>query len=82
MTPEQIKAIIDANIYTNHNGEVTADMVRQPLYALADNMRGTPIDAGLVAEDGLYFVDAYLNIGAQLTQDGFAAINFLTFREV
>ena len=36
-------------------------------------------DAGIVAEDGLFFVDEYMNIGGQFTQAGFAALNSLTF---
>ena len=33
-----------------------------------------------VVEDGLFFVDSSLNIGAQLTQDGFSSFNSLNFR--
>lgn len=33
-----------------------------------------------VVEDGLFFVDSSLNIGAQLTQDGLSSFNSLNFR--
>ena len=48
---DQIKAIINANIYTNHNNEITAEMLRQPLYALADNTGGTL--TGFVSVDSI-----------------------------
>ncbi len=41
---------------------------------------GQILEMNTVAEDGLYFVDGNLNIGAEIVQDGFFAINSLTFR--
>lgn len=51
MNADQIKAIIDANVYTNHNNEVSAEMLRQPLYALAENSGGTL--TGFVSVDSI-----------------------------
>lgn len=46
-----LHAIIDANVYTNNNNEITAQMLRQALYALADNV-GTNL-TGFVAVNSL-----------------------------
>ena len=43
---------------------------------------GNLMEMGYVSEDGLFFVDGNLNIGAEIIQDGFFAINSLTYREV
>lgn len=51
MNVDQIKAIINANVYTNHNNEITAEMLRQPLYALAENSGGTL--TGFVSVDSI-----------------------------
>lgn len=51
MNADQIKAIINANVYPNHDNEITAEMLRQPLYALADNSGGTL--TGFVSVDSI-----------------------------
>ena len=43
---------------------------------------GNLMEMGYVEEDGLFFVDGNLNIGAKIVQDGFYSINGLTYREV
>ena len=39
-------------------------------------------ETNLVDEDGIFFVDSYLNIGAQINTDGVAAINLITMEEI
>lgn len=39
------------------------------------------LQSAVVAEEGLFFVDANLNIGAKVVQEGFISINSLTYRE-
>lgn len=60
-----LHAIIDANVYTNNNNEITAQMLRQALYALADNV-GTNL-TGFVAVDSL----------AELPDPGVATLGYL-----
>ncbi len=43
---------------------------------------GQMLEMGMVTQDGLFFIDQYLNVGAKLVQDGFFAINSITYREV
>lgn len=43
---------------------------------------GGDLEMGVVAEDGLFFVDGDLNIGAKLEQEGFYSINTITYREI
>lgn len=42
---------------------------------LGELVKEFPLDFGEVAEDGIFFVDEALNIGARLNSDGFTAIN-------
>lgn len=60
-----LHAIIDANVYTNNNNEITAQMLRQALYALADNV-GTNL-TGFVAVNSL----------AELPDPGVATLGYL-----
>lgn len=83
MDIDTLKAIIDANVYTNHDNEVTAEMVKAALYALADAIGGgNVLESAIVEEDGLYFVDGFLNIGMSLTSQGVNGIGFISAREV
>lgn len=70
---EQIKAIIDANVYENHNNEVTANGVKAAMYALADAIgEASEVRAQFVnvEEDGLFVVDQDWKIGFQVTPNG------------
>lgn len=46
---------------------------------LADSML---LETANVEEEGFFFVDGNLNIGAQIVQEGLVTINNLTYREV
>ena len=56
-----------------YNGSWSADII---------NSVGQILEMGFVEEDGLFFVDGNMNIGAEIIQSGFYAINGLTFREL
>lgn len=43
---------------------------------------GGDLEMANVEEDGLFFVDSLLNIGAELVQDGFFSFNGMTYREI
>lgn len=40
------------------------------------------LETGVVAEDGLFFVDKYLNVGVKIDSDGLNASNMLTIQPV
>lgn len=42
---------------------------------LGELVKEFPLDFGDITEDGIYFVDEALNIGARLDDDGITAIN-------
>lgn len=52
----------------------------QQIEALAQ-MMPHGLQCAIVNEEGFFFVDANLNIGAKIVQDGFVSINTLTYRE-
>lgn len=41
-----------------------------------------PLEYASVAEDGIFFVDSYLNVGAKIDGNGFAAFNILTMEDL
>lgn len=51
------------------------------LKALIDEAK-IPTEFATVDEDGIFFVDNYLNIGAKIDNDGIAAFNLLTMEDI
>lgn len=64
---DNLKAVIAANVYENHNNEVTANMVKAALNAVVDMLFPQ------VAEDGWHLVDEQLNVALKYDADGLDA---------
>lgn len=64
---DNLKAVIAANVYENHNNEVTANMVKAALNAVVDMLFPQ------VAEDGWHLVDEQLNVALKYDTDGLDA---------
>lgn len=64
---DNLKAIIAANVYENHNNEVTANMVKSALNAVVDMLFPQ------VTEDGWHLVDEQMNVALKYDADGLDA---------
>lgn len=82
MTIDELKTEIGNYIYSNFNGEISGNILRDVLLDMVDTIGGGRPDIGLCVEDGIFFVDESLNIGAQINSDGFSAINLITMEEI
>lgn len=64
---DNLKAVIAANVYENHNNDVTANMVKAALNAVVDMLFPQ------VTEDGWHLVDEQLNVALKYDADGLDA---------
>lgn len=87
-TPDQrVFYIATDGVFTNFGGiEIDAGAIGFLKYDtewsvdIIEGLGSAIFQVANVAEDGLYFVDSSMNVGAQLTQDGFNSFNSLNFR--
>ena len=70
-------AIINDLITGGADKALSAEMGK----TLAEMIGTTGLQSAEVSQDGLYFVDAYLNVGASIVPDGLHAINILEFKD-
>lgn len=64
---DNLKAVIAANVYENHNNEVTANMVKAALNAIVDMLFQQ------TAENGWHLVDEQRNVALKYDTDGLDA---------
>ena len=88
MSKQATKALIDANITANGTQAITGPILNNVLNTMVDDYgtqeelsqlaQRVAIETGICDENGLYFVDDNLYIGAFIDSSGFTAINSLS----